>query len=228
MGGVGVEEAAAIGAELLDRLLAGDRAKRDGLLGAFERGGVDRAGQGLRHAERDEGERDHDSDRQQDIERGPGQIDPEIAERRRAVAGEGAGHRDGEGDAGRGREEIMHGQAGHLREMAHGRLAAIGLPVGVGQEADRGVEGEIGRDIVEMLRIERQKSLQPQDRIKRGEARRGEDQHGDRIGEPVLLALRRDAGEPVEGRARPGRGPAKERCARRKRRAPYKGRADAW
>ncbi len=37
MRGVDVEEAAAIGAELLDRLLAGDRAERDGLLCAFER-----------------------------------------------------------------------------------------------------------------------------------------------------------------------------------------------
>jgi hypothetical protein len=37
----------------------------------------------------------------------------------------------------------MGGEAGHLRKMAHRRLAGIGLPIGVGDEADRRVEGEI-------------------------------------------------------------------------------------
>ena len=50
-----------------------------------------------------------------------------------------------------------------------------------------------------MLRVERQNTpASRQDRVKRGEARRRKDQHRDRIGEPVLFALRRDAGEPVE------------------------------
>ena len=43
MGGIGVEEAAAIGAKLLDCLLAGHRTQCDHLLGALERGGIDRA-----------------------------------------------------------------------------------------------------------------------------------------------------------------------------------------
>ena len=43
MRGIGVEEAAAIGAELLDRFLAGHRPERDDLLGAFERRRLDRA-----------------------------------------------------------------------------------------------------------------------------------------------------------------------------------------
>ncbi len=38
MGGIDVEEAAAIGAQLLDRLLARHRPERDGLLAALERG----------------------------------------------------------------------------------------------------------------------------------------------------------------------------------------------
>ncbi|MEY9245258.1 hypothetical protein ABIF27_005913 [Bradyrhizobium elkanii] len=38
---VGVEEAAAIGAEHLDRNLRGDRSERDALLAAFQRGGID-------------------------------------------------------------------------------------------------------------------------------------------------------------------------------------------
>ena len=42
MRGVGVEEAAAVGAEHLDRDLGGDRADGDGLARAFERGRLDR------------------------------------------------------------------------------------------------------------------------------------------------------------------------------------------
>ena len=39
--------------------------------------------QRLRHAERDEDKRDHDRERQQDVEGDAGHIDPEIADRRR-------------------------------------------------------------------------------------------------------------------------------------------------
>src|SRR5258707_400438 len=50
---VGVEEAAAVGAEHLDGDRRGDRADRDGLLGAFQGGGVDigaeRLGDSLPH-----------------------------------------------------------------------------------------------------------------------------------------------------------------------------------
>ena len=37
--------------------------------------------------------------------------------------------------------------ADHLREVAHARLADVGLPVGVGREADRGVEREQARHV---------------------------------------------------------------------------------
>ena len=47
---VGVEEAAAIGAEHLDGDLRGDRAYGDGLLGAFQRGRIDIGAERLRHA----------------------------------------------------------------------------------------------------------------------------------------------------------------------------------
>ena len=81
MRGVGVEEAAAIGAEHLDRELRGDRARRDRLLRAFERRRVDIGAERLRHAAQDVEQRQHDADRQQHVERGAGQIDPEIADR---------------------------------------------------------------------------------------------------------------------------------------------------
>ena len=137
-------------------LLARHRAQRDGLLGAFERRHVDRTGQRLRHAERDEDKREYDRDRQQDVEDDARHIDPEIADRGRGRAREGAHERERHREARRGGQEVVDGEAEHLREMTHRRLAAVVLPVGVGDEADRGVERQIGRNGVEALRIERQ------------------------------------------------------------------------
>ena len=127
-----------------------------------------------------------------------GQIDPEIADRLRRRAREAAHQRERHREAGRGRQEVVHGEAEHLGEMTHRRLAAVVLPVGVGDEADRGVEGEIGRDRVEAPRVQRQDVLQPLQRVEREEAGDGENDHRDRVAEPVLLARRIDAGEAVE------------------------------
>ena len=80
MRGIGVEEAAAVGAEHLDRDLRGDRADRDGLLGAFERRRLDIGAERLRHALPDQEQRVDDADRQQDVERAARDIDPEIAD----------------------------------------------------------------------------------------------------------------------------------------------------
>ena len=83
MRGVGVEEAAAIGAEHLDGDLRGDRADGDRLLGAFERRRIDIGPKRLRDALPDQEQRVDDADRQQDVERAARDIDPEIADRLR-------------------------------------------------------------------------------------------------------------------------------------------------
>ena len=56
MGGVGVEEPAAVGAENLDHLLRGDRSLGDRLLGAFQRRRIDIGAEVLRQALPDEEE----------------------------------------------------------------------------------------------------------------------------------------------------------------------------
>ena len=92
----------------------------------------------------------------------------------------------------------MHGEAEHLGQMAHRGLAAIILPVGVGDKAVGGVEREIGRHGVEAARVQRQKVLQPLDGVERQESGDGKDDHRDRIGEPVLLARRVHPGQAVK------------------------------
>src|SRR5208283_741764 len=62
----------------------------------------------------------------------------------------------------------------------------------------RRIEGEIGSDRVEMLRIERQHRLQSLQGIKRQETHEAEGQHGNAITLPVLLLIFLDAAEPIE------------------------------
>ena len=193
---VGVEEAAAVGAEHLDRDLRGDRPERDGLLGAFERRRLDIGAERLRHALPDQEQRVDDADRKQDVERAAGDIDPEIADRPRRGAGKAADQRDGEHDPGRGRQEVLVRQAEHLHEVGHRAFAAVVLPVGVGDEAHRRIEGEILRDRGLLRRIERQQRLQAHQPIEDEKTADMEEQHGDRVGEPMLLALRVDARRP--------------------------------
>ena len=118
----------------------------------------------------------------------------------RRGAREAADQRDRQHDAGRRRQEVLVRQAEHLHEIGQRALAAVVLPVGVGDEADRRVEGEIGRDRRLPGRIERQHALQAHQRIEDEEAADVEEQHGDRVGQPMLLALFVDAAEPVERR----------------------------
>ena len=82
--------------------------------------------------------------------------------------------------------------------MTHRRLAAVVLPVRIGDEAGGSIEGEIGRDAVEAARVQRQEVLQALQGVEREEAGDGKDDHRDRVGEPVLLARRVDARQPVE------------------------------
>ena len=128
---------------------------------------------------------------------------------------EAADERDGQHDAGGGGEEVLVREAEHLHEVGHRALAAVVLPVGVGDEADRRVEGEIGGNRRLLGRIERQHALQAHQRVEDQEAADVEEQHGDRVGEPMLLALLIDAADAVERRLRRGAGRARGRCARR-------------
>ena len=113
-------------------------------------------------------------------------------------AGKAADQRDGQHDAGGGGQEVLVRQAQHLHEIGHRAFAAVVLPVGVGDEAHRRVEGEVGRHRRLIGRIERQHALQAQQRVEDEEAADVEEQHGDRVGEPMLLALLVDAADAVE------------------------------
>ncbi len=167
-------------------------------LAPFDGGRVDMAEQGLGHAQGGEDQGDDDGAGQQDVEGDPHQVGPEVAERCAPVRGEGPGQGRGDGDPGGGGGEVLHRQPGHLRQVAGRALAGIELPVGVGEEADGGVERQVRREAGEPARIERQDVLQPQDGVEEQKRRSAEGHQRDGVGQPPLPRVRIDPGGAVE------------------------------
>ena len=89
-------------------------------------------------------------------------------------------------------------EAQHLHEIGQRALAAVVLPVGVGDEGDRGVEGQVLGDCRLPGRIERQEGLQPHHSVDDEDATDMEQQHRDRIGQPMLLAPFVDPADAIE------------------------------
>ncbi len=112
--------------------------------------------------------------------------------------------RRGNGDAGGGGDEIVNRQRHHLGEIRHGGFAAVALPVGVGGEADRRIERQVGAQRPKRLRVQRKQMLQAQDRVSKEAAHQAENQHGNGVSFPALLPGRIDAQDAV---AQPLNGP---------------------
>ena len=140
MRSIGVEEAAAIGAEHLHRDLGGNRAHGNGLLGAFQRCRINIRPKCLRHTLPHQKQGIRNADRNENVERATSHIDPEIADGSCGGTREAANERDCEHDTGRRGKKVLVGQAEHLHEVGQRAFAAIVLPVGVGDEADGRVE----------------------------------------------------------------------------------------
>ena len=207
MRGVGVEESAAVGAELLDGFLRGDRPLRDHLRRAFERRRLRIGSKFWITPCEAKTSAATKRDRQQDVDRRARDVDPEVADGLHLVAREAAHQRDGDRHAGRRRCEVLHRERRHLHEVAHRRLADIRLPVRVRHEADGRVEREIRRERrralgrlrrAEALRIERQPALQPLDQIRERELRDAEREQRARVLRPVLLDVFAYAAQAVD------------------------------
>ncbi|MNU98582.1 hypothetical protein D3C71_886930 [compost metagenome] len=196
---------------MLDRNLAGRRAERDHLINALHGHRIDVLREGLRHALPHQVQRQQQAQRQQAVEGGAGHVDPEVAERRGGFAADATAQRDQNRQAGGGADEVLHGEADHLAQVAQRCFAAVGLPVGVGHETDGGVERQRPLLTRQILRVERQVILEQQDREQQQEAREVEREQGQRVFLPALFGLRIDAGQTItatldraENRRQPG------------------------
>ncbi len=81
----------------------------------------------------------------------------------------------------------MRGQPHHLREIAHGGLAAVVLPVGVGGKAGRRIPGEQWINVRLTCRIERQRALDALYQIEEQQSGALEEQHANGVGFPALF-----------------------------------------
>ena len=170
MSAVGVEEAAAVGAEFLDDLLRGHRTLRDGLRGdrvhhrlavGVHRGLAVGAHvlhllrlnqlhrvvglQVLHHALRDQHQRADNAERQQHPQAAADHVHPEVADGLHLPAGDAANEGNRQRDTDRCGDEVVIGQPGHLGEVAHRGFTRVGLPVGVGGERSCRVERQVLR-----------------------------------------------------------------------------------
>ncbi len=100
----------------------------------------------------------------------------------------------------------MHGEAGHLHQVTECGFAIIALPVGVSGEADRGIEGQVGRHRsgpgrrvrrAKPHRVERQQALQPLQQIQDQETEQTERKHASRVLCPALIGGFLNAGDRI-------------------------------
>ncbi len=122
-------------------------------------------------------------DRQQQIKIHADKINPEIADGTSRMPGDTSYEGRSYGDSHGSGDEVMEHEANHLRKIREGRLTAVTLPVGVGCETDRRIEGQVFRDRPEALGVQRQEMLQAKDGI----CKQKPDQAEDKKGYAVLL-----------------------------------------
>ncbi|KAI1692305.1 hypothetical protein Ddc_23681 [Ditylenchus destructor] len=200
--GLVVLDGLAVGAELGGLVVLGF----DGLEGLV-------AVEVLDHALLDEDDREDEGQRQQQPQGAARHVGPEVADMAGQTRGEAADQREQHGDAGGGRDEVLHRQRQHLRQVAHRRFAAVALPVGVGHEADGSVEGRVGRTRWPSPPVERQHALQALQGVDGDDADEVEDQQADGVLLPAHPLFGLDAAE-TEDRFLDGGDPARDAALR--------------
>ena len=194
---VDTEETTAVGAQLLDRNLAGGRAQWDHLVNALQGHSVHVMSEGLRHTLPHQEQREHQAQRQQAVEGGAGHVDPEVAQGLGGFATDPTAQRDQDGETGGRTDEVLYGEASHLAEVAQGRFTTVVLPVGVGHETDGGVERQGPFLTRQFLRVQRQIVLEQQDREQQHETGQVERQQRQRIFLPALFLICIDTREAI-------------------------------
>ena len=197
---VGVIKPPAVGAELLDRFLAGHRAAGNPLLPTGK--GADHLIMQMEVLDRPTGnqhDRGDDRQGQQNPHGAPHQINPEIAQLSDVPAGESAHQRDRDRHTHRRRHEVLHPKASHLDQMPLGRLTRIRLPIGVGHETDRGIPRQPrSHQRSRIIKMQRQPALHQLKTEQHQHANPRKSQNTARIRAPILLRLRIRTNQPID------------------------------
>ncbi|MCY1403166.1 hypothetical protein D9M71_183330 [compost metagenome] len=207
---VDTEETATVGAQLLDRNLARSRPQRDDLVGTLQGHRMGILCEGLRHALPHQEQGQQQAQGQQAVEGGAGHVHPEIAQGAGRTPRNSSAQGNQHGKAGGSADEVLHGQASHLTQIADRRLTAVRLPVGIGDETHGGVERLRPLHARQLRRVKRQMALQQQHAEHQHETCEVECQQGQGVFLPALLLLHIDPGQAVAAllhRAKHGREP---------------------
>ena len=235
MGGVHAEEAAAIGAGLLDGDLRSRGALGQELLGdhacalddlaidlnrvALDLGAIDDApaavcirldSDGLYElsllsrvevgddATGSQADAQHEVQRDEHIQDGAGEVDPEGTQTLLLDLTEAADQCEHDRDTGAGGNEVLHGETHELHKVGQGGLAGIGLPVGIGDKGGRRVERQVPGNAGQVLRVARQDSLEHLERDEHHEpdTREGKDAH--QVVLPAHLLMRVNAEQTID------------------------------
>ena len=92
----------------------------------------------------------------------------------------------------------MHGKANHLGKVTDGGLPAIVLPVGVGDEAHRSIEGQGPGKSRQLLGVQGQELLAQQDEQQGDKQHQVEEQHGQGVALPAHLVVSVQSANPVQ------------------------------
>ena len=117
------------------------------------------------------------------------QIDPEVAERSGAASREPANEGDGDRDADRGGDEVLHRETSELHRVAQSQFGRVRLPVRVRHERDRGVEREPFGHGRQAERVG-QHRLEPLQGVDEEDTDEREDEHPAEVRLPGLLRAR--------------------------------------
>ncbi len=152
----------------------------------------------MNDALRNEEDRQNNREREQNVYRAADQIRPEVTDRSGGFSNETAdkgGERCHTG--GRG-YKVLYGQPQHLRQITHGRFAAISLPVGVAGKTYGGIERGIRRYGAKPMWIEPQPILPSLQGIDGEQPRKIEQQQRKGILLPVHLIVGSYSAQPIQ------------------------------
>ena len=119
--------------------------------------------------------------RQQQPDRDARQVYPKVSNHTCGARSEAAKQGKHHSNTGCSRKEVLHCQRQRLREVAHGRLAGVALPVGIGDKTHRSVECRVRRYGWHARGIQRQPDLQALQRIDHQQAQHIEGQQCQRV-----------------------------------------------
>ena len=86
---------------------------------------------------------EHEVQRDEHIQDGAGEVDPEGTQTLLLDLTETADEREHDRNTGAGGQEVLHGEAHELHKVGQGGLTGIGLPVGVGYEGSSRIERQV-------------------------------------------------------------------------------------